>query len=566
MNIFIEIGLIVLVATAICSVMKFLKQPLIIGYILSGIIIGPFFLNLAQSTDYIELFSKIGIAILLFIVGLNLKPDIVREVGKESFLIGLGQIIIVSSLGFFVMRLFGFGITSSLYGAIALTLSSTIIILKLLSDKGDLNKLYGKIAIGFLLVQDIFATLILLTVSIIGSSSSLVGSAVSGAIILSIMKGVLLFVALYLISKYILPKLLSFMASSQELLFLFSIAWGLGLASLFYVFGFSIEIGALVAGVILSASPFSIEISSRMKPLRDFFILLFFVLLGSKVILFNISGMILPALILSLFVLVINPLIVTIIMKLLGHKSRTSFFVGITASQISEFSLILLALGFSLGQINNDLISLITLTWIITIIGSTYFISNTERLYLLISPILHFIKAHKLRDEKNEKVDEGSMVIFGYDRVGYDFVNIAEKMKMNYFVVDFNPKLITKFKKNNINFRFGDAEDVDFLEEIDVIKAKLVVSTIPDFKTNLNLVSFYRQHNKNGVIIVISHNIKNTEEFYKQGASFVVMPHYLGAMNAAKMIESHVLQEDFFEKEKKEHLEYLEKRRKVTEE
>ena len=565
MNIFIEIGLIVFIATAICAVMKFLKQPLIIGYILSGVIVGPFFLNLIQSASYIELFSKIGIAILLFIVGLNLKPDVIREVGKVSLLIGIGQIIITSAVGFIIMKLLGFGVVPSLYGAIALALSSTIIILKLLSDKGDLDKLYGKISIGFLIVQDIFATLVLLGVSVLGTSSF--GGNVLSQVILLLLKGIIFFVILYLINKYIFPRLLSFLAGSQELLFLFSIAWGLGLASIFYMLGFSLEIGALVAGVALSASPFSQEISSRMKPLRDFFILLFFVLLGSQIAIFNIGSIVFQGLILSAFVLIINPLIVIVIMNLLGYKSRTSFFTGITTAQISEFSLILLALGLSIGHVNRELVSLITLTGVITIAGSTYFILHADKAYSFLRPFLHLIQFRRnVKDENKETVNENSIVIFGYDRVGYDFVNVAQKMNRSYFVVDFNPGLIKKLSKKNIPFHFGDADDIDFLDEIGVAKAKMIVSTIPDFKTNLNLVYYYRKYNPNGIIIVISHNIKNTKELYEKGASFVIMPHYLGARYASKLIETHSLDAGTFEKEKLKHLEYLERRQKITEE
>ena len=172
MHIFTEIVLILSVATVVSCFMRLLKQPLVVGYIISGIIVGPYFLNIVTNIEYMELFSKLGIAILLFIVGLSLKPDIIREVGKVSLVTGLGQVFFTSILGFLIMRLLGFDNVASMYSAIALTFSSTIIILKLLSDKGDLDKLYGKISIGFLLVQDIVATIILLVVSIWGSSKS----------------------------------------------------------------------------------------------------------------------------------------------------------------------------------------------------------------------------------------------------------------------------------------------------------------------------------------------------------------------------------------------------------
>lgn len=566
MHIFIEIGIIIFIATIVSSIVRLFRQPSIVGYILTGVVVGPYLLNLVQSTEYIELFSKLGIAILLFIIGLSLKPDIIREVGKVSIVTGIGQIVVTSGIGFFIMRSLGFEVNASIYGALALTFSSTIIIFKLLADKGDLNKLYGKISIGFLLVQDVVAAIVLLVVSVFGSSSSVSGNATMFTILL-LLKAIGFFIFLYIMSRYVLPKLSVFFASSQELLFLFSMSWGLGLSAIFYVFGFSLEIGALAAGIALASSSFAREIGSRMKPLRDFFILLFFVLLGSQIILPDISSIIAPAVILSLFVLIGNPLIVIILMNLLGYKSRTGFLAGLVVAQISEFSLILMSLGLTFGHVSSEAVSLITLVGIITITGSTYLILYADKLYLLLKPILRFleIRKHKIIEREQEATSR-EMIIFGYDRVGYDFVNVAKKMKLKYSVVDFNPISIQKLKNNNIPYQFGDAEDAEFLEEVEVPKAKIIISSIPDFKTNLNLVYFYRNYNKQGVIIVLAHNIKDAQYLYKHGASFVIMPHYLGANYASKMVEYNGVESNAFEKQKAEHLMYLEKRQKATEE
>ncbi len=565
MSIFIEIGLILGVATFISFLIKLLKQPLVVGYIISGVVVGPYFLNLTQSVEYVELFSKLGIAMLLFIVGLNLKPDVIREVGKASLVTGLGQIIVTSVVGFFIMTLLGFNTTVSLYGAIALTFSSTIIILKLLSDKGDLDKLYGKISVGFLLVQDVVATIILLFISVWGSTHNLENGALLFAFVLFI-KALTFFFILYIISKYILPKFENFLTSSQEYLFLFSITWGLGLSAIFHIYGFSLEIGALAAGVALSVFSFSQEISSRMKPLRDFFILLFFIMLGSQMILADFQSMLFPAVVLSLFVLIGNPIIVVILMNLLGYKSKTGFLAGLTVAQISEFSFILIALGLSFGHVEREIVSLITMVGIITITGSTYLILYSNKIYDRIKNILKLFEFKKQSSGKQEGEENNfDLIIFGYDRVGYDFVHAAEKIKIKYVVVDFNPKSIKKLKKNNIPHRYGDAENIDFLREINLPNTKAMISTIPDFKINLNLVSFYHNHNPKGIAMVISNDIKHTKELYKNGASFVSMPHYLSAKLASHMLETYGLESDAFKKEKVKHLEYLEKRQKLTE-
>lgn len=563
MDIFIEIGIILGIATLVSTFMRFLKQPQVVGYILSGIIVGPYALNIITSTEYIELFSKLGIAILLFIVGLSLKPDVIREVGKVSLTTGIGQIIFTSIIGFLLIRALGFDATSALYGAIALTFSSTIIILKLLSDKGDLDKLYGKISIGFLLVQDVVATVILLFVSLWTSSTSETATASPLLIILRVF---LFFLILYFLGRYVLPKLSSYLAKSQESLFLFSLTWGLGLSALFYEFGFSLEIGALVAGVSLAVSPFAQEISSRMRPLRDFFIVLFFIMLGSHIVITDLSTILFPALVLSLFVLIGNPIIVIILMNLLGYKSKTGFMAGLTVAQISEFSLILMALGLSSGHLSQEIVSLITLVGVITIAGSTYLIIYADKIYDRTKNIIKVFEFRKNNKTNEKEVEEHiyNMVIFGYDRVGFDFVNVAQKMKNKHLVVDFNPESINRLEKSGIPYKYGDAEDASFLEEIHLSKAEMVISTIPDFKTNLNLVSYYHNHNKDGVIIVISHDIKHTKELYKYGASFVVMPHYLGANYASAMIETHGNKKEEFEKHKQEHLKYLDAREKHT--
>jgi len=561
MHIFIEIGLILGIATILSVLMRMLRQPLIVGYILTGIIAGPYLLNIITSTEYIELFSKLGIAILLFIVGLSLKPDVIREVGKTSLVTGLGQVIITSIVGFGIMRLLGFDVVSSLYGSIALTFSSTIIILKLLSDKGDLEKLYGKISVGFLLVQDIVATIILLLVSFFSRTSS----TSFDAGLFTFISALIFFIVLYMISKFALPGFSTFLAKSQEALFLFSITWGLGMAAIFYKFGFSLEIGALIAGVTLSVSPYSQEISSRMKPLRDFFILLFFVMLGSQIIITSLASIIVPAVILSLFILIGNPIIVIVLMNWLGYQSRTGFLAGLTVAQISEFSLILMALGFSVGHLNQEVVSLITLVGIITIAGSTYLILYAEKIYPHVKSILKIFEFRKKLTEKEEtEEDPYNIIIFGYDRVGYDFVNTAQKAGNKYLVVDFNPGAIEKLSDKLVPCRFGDAEDVNFLEEIHLEKAEMVISTIPDIKTNLGLVSYYHNHNPSGVIMVTSHNITEAKELYANGASFVIMPHYLGASYAAKMIEGHLQNSLRIEDERTEHLSYLENRQQHT--
>ena len=544
--------MIVLITTLVAALMRVLKQPLAVGYILSGIIVGPYFLDILHSTESIELFSKIGISILLFVVGLSLNPESIKETGKVSLITGIGQVVFTSVISFLIMRALGYDQTSSLYGSAALTFSSTIIILKILSDKGDLRKLYGKIAIGLLLVQDIVATLILLVVSASGAGG------VSSTLGFVLVKGVVAIIALYIFSKRVLPKLSTYLAGSQELLFLFSIAWGLGLASLFYYLGFSIEIGALIAGVTLSVSSYAPEIGSRMKPLRDFFVVLFFVLLGSQVIFTNIGDQIVPALILSAFVLLGKPLIVFFLMNILGYRSRTGFMTGLTVAQISEFSLILMALGLTLGHISKETVSLITLVGIITIAGSTHLIMYSEKIYSVMRPLLKILEIRKaVHGDTTGDEQSAEMIIFGYDRVGFDFVKAGKTITEKFLVVDFNPKSIALLKEKNIPCRYGDAGDVEFLGEIGFVHAKIIISTIPDMETKLLILREYRKVSPTGVALLTARTSEQAKKLYEEGASYVVMPHHLGAHHAAGLITAHKFDADKFKQHKNEHLDAL---------
>lgn len=553
MDLFVEISLIIVLAAVVAGFMHLLKQPLIIGYILTGLLVGPKVLDLIHTSDVIQIFSEIGIALLLFIVGLGLRPENIRKLGKVAVISGVGQVIFTSLVGFAIVRFLGFDVVAALYVAIALTFSSTIIILKLLSDKRHLGTLYGKISIGMLLVQDIVATLILMFLSSFSEGERFL----EVALFLSI-KGIVLGGVLYLCARYVLPRLALFFARKQEFLFLFSLAWGLGIASLFHLLGFSIEIGALAAGVTLATTPYHLDMSFKMRPVRDFFIILFFILLGSELVIQDLSDILLPSLILSVFVLIGNPLIVMMLLGLLGYRKRTGFMVGLTVAQISEFSLILVAVGKDLGHISEHAVTLVTLVGIITIAGSTYLVLYAEKLYPYFAPYLSFFEKKQMLHEQSAV--QFDIILFGYNRVGYEFVQVFRKLRKHFLVVDFDPEAIQKLSALHLPVAYGDADDGEFLDELDLAHVTLVVSTIPDVETNAFLVRHIRGQNTRAIVIVISHNIADAQQLYDLGASYVMMPHFLGAEHAAMMIENYGFDVHKFQTERREHREYLRKR------
>jgi len=555
MNIFFELSLLLTVTAIITLAVRKLRQPLVVGYILSGIIAGPYVLNIVSSQHELELFSKVGIVFLLFIVGLYLNPKIIQEVGKVSLVTGLGQVLFTSLIGFALTLLLGIDRLAALYVAIALTFSSTIIILKLIADKKDLQKLYAKIAIGFLLVQDIVATFILIAITVVSGQSDM---GLGSTLLLTLGKGMILFSVLGMFQRYILPKVTEYAAESPELLFLFSLAWGTILASLFSALGFSIEIGALIAGVTLSVSPYSVEIASRLKPLRDFFIIIFFVLLGSQLILSNLAQLLFPAIILSLFVLVGNPIIVIILMNTLGYNRKTSYQAGLTVAQISEFSLILGALGLRLGHLSQEVLSLITLVGLITISGSTYLILYSETFYPKVSRYLGWLELIKTNvKHKGKDPDDFESIIFGFDRVGHYFAQSLQSLDHSFLVVDFNPASAEKLEDSGYQYRLGDASDPEFLEDLPIVKPKIIISTVPELATNILIVHAMRAKNKKAVIIPIAQTHQDASELYEAGASYVMMPHHLGAQHMSKMIARYGSDHSLYETLKKRHVSEL---------
>jgi Kef-type K+ transport system membrane component KefB len=557
MQLFLEFTAIVILATIISVTLRLFKQPLVAGYILAGILIGPYFLNISHSTNYIDLFSNIGITILLFIVGLNLSPNVVKEVGKISFLGCIAQIILTALFSLLISLLLKFSFISSLYIGIALSFSSTIIILKLLSDKGDLPKLYGKITIGFLLVQDLVAVAVLLVIS---SLSQSYGSDAVTIISLLLVKLIVVGFAVFLISKYIFTHAIHHLAESQELLFLFSIAWGLGLASIFYIIGFSVEVGALAAGVSLSVSPYADGIASRLKPLRDFFIVLFFILLGSNITIVDARDIIVPVLILSLCVLIAKPLIVFLLMNAFGYKTKQSFQTGISLAQVSEFSLILATLGMSVHQLDQNTVSIITLTALVTIAVSSYFILYSDEIYPRFEILLKKLELFHKNKSIMGKSTHHELVLFGFDRVGHDFIEAFSKIGKQYVVVDYNPQMIQQMEETDIPFKYGDIEDVEFLDELQLEKILLCVSTIPDVKANALLIKKIREVNENAIVIVRAQEINEAKKLYELGATYVVMPHYLGAKYATAMIKRIGLDKNGFAEEREKHLAYVHKK------
>ena len=354
-QILISLSLIVGLATILTILARIIKQPPIIAYLVAGILIGPVFLGIVNpattSSDIIQLFAHIGVALLLFIVGLSLDLRVFKEVGKVSSLAGICEIIATASIGFLIALAIGLKNTTALYIATALAFSSTVVVVKILSDKKEMDTIHAKIALGILIIEDLVAALVLMIVPLLRDGSPT-------TILFALIKIIITIAIIFAISNFALRRFLDYIATSQEVLFLFGIAWAMTIAALFSYLGLSIEIGALIAGMSLASTHYTIELGGKIKPLRDFFIILFFVFFGSQLTGPITLTMIKQALIFSAFILIGKPIIVMSILRIFSYKKRTNFLAGASLAQISEFSLILILLGASLGYISQQIISL----------------------------------------------------------------------------------------------------------------------------------------------------------------------------------------------------------------
>ena len=538
MTTFTELTIIFGFAFLSALIFRILKQPIIISYIFTGLILSQFFLTSYQTKSLIELFSELGVAFLLFIIGLELKLKTLREIGLSSLIIGFLQEFLTILAGFFILKyILGFSTLVSIYLSIALSFSSTIIVLKLIVDKGDLEKLYGKLSIGFLLVQDLIAILILFLLPFFVKGFNLLESENFLNIILGISS---IFIIPFLSQKF-LPKIEIFLEQSREFLFLFSLAFGLSIASLFKYLGFGLEAGALIAGVSLSSLSSNYEIASKLRPLRDFFIILFFILIGSKIVFTNFQN-IFHIIILSLFVLIGNPLIMFLMLNPLGYSSKVSFLLGLTSAQISEFSFILINQGVKLGHLNPEILSLTGIVGLITIFFSTYFFVYAEKIYNLICHLLKIFERKKIREEK-EEIKTYDYFLFGFNRIGYSFLNFFEKDKL--LIIDYNPEILKKLKNEGFNAIYGDAEEVEFLESLNFSKTKTIISTIPDINVNLVILKFIRNFNNNIIFICVANTIKEALELYKNDADLVILPYLLSGEYVI-----HLMKEYGFDKNK----------------
>lgn len=495
---FLEVGAILGLALLAGLLAKLLRQPAIVAYIVVGVVVGPSVLGFSAAEEGIGVLAKLGIAILLFLVGLKLDIHLVRSIGPVALLTGIGQVVFTSIIGFGIVLLFAFDVVAAIYIAVALTFSSTIIIVKLLSDKKEIDQLHGRIAIGFLIVQDMLVVIAMLAIVTIGDAES----TTSGADLLYTLGGTAAFlVGVAVLSRFVVPRLLAWIAKSSELTLLFGMAWAIALAALSASLGFSMEIGAFVAGVALASTDYRESLGARMVGLRDILILFFFIELGGMFTFTDAADYIWPAIVLSLFVLIGNPLIVMAIMGVMGYKAIVSFKAGLAVAQISEFSLILIALGYSLGQVDQSVLSLVTIVGLITITSSTYLILYSDPLYRRFAPFLRLFEKNGSDAHVDKKQSHPyDAIVVGAGRMGKAVIEGLRERGAKLLVIDLDPQALERARAAGADTLYGDVSEPEFTAELPLNETTVFISAVPDRTTNLVVLETLKRANFDGEI------------------------------------------------------------------
>ena len=533
---FSQISLLLGLASIFGILARRFKQPILVGYLFAGLAAAYF--GLIGESEIIKNLGKIGVALLLFLVGVEMNIREIPTIGKAALYTGLGQMLFTFVIALSAGLLFGFGLLPSIYIAIAMSFSSTIIIVKLLSEKKDLDTLYGKVAVGFLLVQDLVAVLILMFLAGMGSG----GVTIAGYIFIAI-KGALLIIAVWALSKKVLPYLFErYVAESVELLFIVSIAWALGVAALVAgPLGLSLEIGGFMAGLALSNLPEHLEIASRTRPLRDFFLTLFFLTLGASLLVEGIGSIIFPALVFSLLVLIGNPIIVMIVMGFLRFKKRTSFLSSVTVAQISEFSLIVMAAGLALNHVSQSHVALTVIVAAITMTISTYIILGADKIYLRLKDKLSIFEREIFTEPQVLAKDTYSdhIILIGCGRTGKRLLSLFSRKKVPYIIVDYNPDLYTQMIAEKKPIVFGDISDPEILEAVSVERARMIISTSADFTDNLALLDYLKKQRRKPTTVFEAPTREEAIKLYESGANYVVLPEVLAGEHLRHILSSH---------------------------
>jgi Kef-type K+ transport system membrane component KefB len=539
-NLLIDIGFIIVLATVLAYAARYLKQPILVAYVLSGIIIGPIGLGMITDISQISMLAEFGVAFLLFTIGLEIDIHKLRSVGKPSLIGGFIQVGITFVLGFFLAIILGLGGTLAIYIGSLIAFSSTMIVAKILVDSDEINTLHGRIMIGILIIQDILVILIIPLLKSINGLFSL------DIFMASVLSGLGLFAVAIALNRFVFRNILEKAARSGEILFLTTISVCFAFIGASVVLEFPIAIGAFFGGLSLAKSPYNTEIYSKMRSLRDFFLVIFFATLGIQLDLSALSTMFTEFIVILLVIVLIKPLILVFTYLFMGYGGRTSSSIGLGMGQASEFSFIIASIGLlSFGHLSHEAYSLIISLIVVSMIITPYFVKFRKGIYYLFSD-WHVPGRKRLETPKHvQKMQhrpetglEKHVIVIGADMMGKRIIKYLKDSKVKFIVAEHNPDIIKELTKDGVYALYGDAGNEDLLKELGLYKAKMAILTIPDSNLSGFVISKARKHNPDIKLFAKAHTEAEAQDLYLDGADFVVVPEYVSGGTIIRKIES----------------------------
>jgi Kef-type K+ transport system membrane component KefB len=521
-NIITDLAAVIILAAIVGLFARWLRLPIIFAYLLTGVIITVSHLLPASSINIYHIFGDLGVMFLLFLIGLEINYASLKIVGISAVLIGLSQVSVAGAAGICLALLIGYSMTTAIFVGILIAFSSTVVVVQLLSEKHELNSLHGKLILGVMLMQDFIAIILLVALSGIKQNGGIVYTDLA----LTIVKGIVLVATMLAIGRWVFPRCLRFLSRVPELVFLLSLAWLFLVAGVTSALGLSVEIGGFLAGLALAESSEELHIGFRMRPLRDFFLILLFITLGSSIGSVDWRSIIGPVLSLSAFILLVNPLLVMMLVRFLGYHPRTAWISGLHISQLSEFSLVLAALGYGMGFISPTIVGTLTITALVTIGVSSFLIQHDEKVYNFIKII--WPPAEELR-ETNISAKKYDLILIGAHRIGSQIVNSLPHLKV--LVIDFDPDVVAKLKAQHRDVINADIGDEEVIKDIIKARPRKIISTDPDIADNISLITAFRRSGlKNVQVIIRAENDKEAKMLYAHGADFVLLPHLMSGI------------------------------------
>ena len=561
-----DIAICIIAAWVVAVISQVARQPLLLAYLVAGFAVGPHGFQWVTNPDSIQTISEIGLSLLLFMIGLEIDLKRMLSAGRVITFTALAQIIGCTVLGWLVFNFIGPAQNKleAIYLAIAAAMSSTVIIVKILYDKRELETLAGRITLGVLVLQDIFVILFL------AIQPNLKNPAIT-PLVLALGKVILLLSVAFLTSRFALPKIFKQIARLPELVLVGALAWCLALAGFAGWLGLSTAMGALIAGMMISTFPYTLDVVARVTSIRDFFVTLFFVRLGMEIPLPTWSYILWTLfvclfLVASRFASVFSPL------YLMRQGFRVSLLPAINLSQLSELSLVLLALGLKSGDVSANTVGIAAFSFAFLAVGSTYGILKSDGLLRTLTPWLRKLDLKDLDQDENENSGgekSKRICLLGFSWTASSLLAEIERNRPDLIpeivVIDFNPVVHEKLKARKVHAVYGDITARDVLHHAGAGHAEFIICSLPNMvlkgADNLKMLRQLRELNPDAKIIVHAELLADVPKLYAAGASYVTAPRLLEAADLLQVVEAH--EQNLLEQKQHAQLKQLEQRPEI---